>query len=32
MAIIDKLEGPQYVDNTVICFTSDNGFLWGETA
>ncbi|MBP6786412.1 MAG: sulfatase-like hydrolase/transferase, partial [Candidatus Promineofilum sp.] len=30
MAIIAKLEARNLLDNTVICFTSDNGFLWGE--
>ncbi len=30
MAIIDQLRSRNMLNNTVICFTSDNGFLWGE--
>ena len=30
LAIIEKLEERNMLDNTVICFLSDNGFLWGE--
>lgn len=30
MRIIDTLESTGKLDETVICFTSDNGFLWGE--
>ena len=29
-AIIDKLEEKNVLDNTVIVFVSDNGYLWGE--
>ncbi len=30
LAIVEKLESRNMLDNTVICFLSDNGFLWGE--
>ena len=30
LAIVEKLEERNMLDNTVICFLSDNGFLWGE--
>ncbi len=30
MRIIDTLESAGKLDETVICFMSDNGFLWGE--
>ena len=30
MRIIDTLESTGKLDETVICFLSDNGFLWGE--
>ena len=30
LAIIDTLVARDILDNTVICFLSDNGFLWGE--
>ena len=29
-AVVDNLVTENMLDNTVICFLSDNGFLWGE--